>query len=484
MSVPYWQRMYGKMPVWAQNAAISLAGLKRRRLKRGGCFREALAFLTKSERWSLAELTDLQNERLRDLIRHAWDTVPYYRTLLSGLGLRPTDFRAVADLDKLPIMDRGTVRSHSSEMLSQGWPKARIVSGHTGGTTGKALKVFEDRDTWAWNWATVWRHRHRFGIKLADSFVTFGGRLGVVPLNEMRPPFWRRNYLDGQTYVSVHHMTVPNMRPLVDYLTGRSVAFYCGYPSALYLVAKYLLENDIRLVDPPRCVITNSETLLPHQARAIQVALGTQMGDLYGQTEHCGIISQCEAGRYHVDMEFGIVELLPVKDAPPNLRRIVCTGLRNPVMPLIRYDTGDLATISSTPCPCGRESPCVERIDGRIESYVVTPDGRQLGRMDHLFKEASGIEEAQFVQHTVHDLTVKLVRGKAYTERAERAFMADLRALVGDAIRITVEPVDDIPRNANGKFRQVISHVAASPGDTPPFEDSHVLRQQAGGRAA
>jgi len=174
------------------------------------------------------------------------------------------------------------------------------------------------------------------------------------------------------------------------------------------------------------------------------------------------MMCECDRHRYHVDMEFGIVEFLPSEGSSTAGGRIISTGLQNPVMPLIRYDTGDLATLADGPCPCGRHSPTAVSIDGRIEAVIVTPDGRQLGRLDHLFKGDSKILEAQFVQENVESLTVRIVRDDDYRQKDEDEFLHDLRTFVGDSIKIDFEYVSEIPRGPNAKFRQVISSVRST----------------------
>ena len=73
------------------------------------------------------------------------------------------------------------------------------------------------------------------------------------------------------------------------------------------------------------------------------------------------------------------------------------TGFANDATPFIRYRIGDVGTRSKRPCSCGRPGEVFLDVDGRIEDYVVTPDGRWIGRMDHVFKEQLEIAEA--LQH-------------------------------------------------------------------------------------
>jgi phenylacetate-CoA ligase len=390
--------------------------------------------------------------------------VPYYREVMDGLRLAPDDIRTVEDLTKLPLLDKRTLRSRYDDLLARPWPAKRVRHFHTGGTTGTALKLAADADTQPWQWAVWWRHRHRFGLEYTDPFIVLAGR-GVVPLDDLRPPFWRRNLAMHQTYVSIHHMLKQNMAALVDYLQTRRVVYYSGYPSSLCLLANYLIDHDVRLRYPPRITTTGAETLLPHQRRTIEQGFSTRVTDQYGASEQCGNISECERHTYHVDMEFGAVEFLPIPGQPGESRRIICTGFKNPVMPLIRYDIGDVATLSNAGCGCGRAAPTVERIDGRIESCIVTPDGRQMARLDFLFKTSEHIEEAQLIQDAADHVTVNVVRSPAYSQSDEDQLNHDLRIYLGDEIRITIEYLEEIPREPNGKFRQIVSRIES--GERP-----------------
>lgn len=465
------RKLYARSPVFLQNVACSLAGIQMRRTRYNAHFRRMLAELEQSQWQPLQQQQAQQNARLREIISHACATVPYYGELFSRLGLRPEDIQTAADLSKLPVLEKDTVRSRGDDLLSRGWPTKRVVHGHTGGTTGKSLQLHYDRDTAPFQWAIWWRHRRRFGLNLHDSHITFAGR-DVVPMTIMRPPIWRRNLPMHQTYVSVHHLTEANMQPLADYLCRRRVTFYSGYPSGLYLVASYLLSKGIRLPHPPRMAVTGAETLLPHQREVMERAFQAKVADQYGASEHCGNISQCEHGRYHVDMELGVVEFLPIPGLPSNVRRIICTGLRNPVMPLIRYDIGDIATLAEGRCPCGRESQIVERIDGRIESYIVTPDGRRLGRLDFLFKDSGRISECQLFQESLDSVTFRIVRGSGYSAADEESLVSDARRFLGQQIAIRLEYLDAIPREANGKFRQIVSKVFADAHARPAMQSA------------
>jgi phenylacetate-CoA ligase len=184
--------------------------------------------------------------------------------------------------------------------------------------------------------------------------------------------------------------------------------------------------------------------------------------DLYGQSEYCGMIMQCDCGNYHVQEDYGVIEILAPNGRPAQpdeVGEIICTGLNNLAMPFIRYRTGDTAIPKNGTCTCGRGGALVERITGRTEDLIVTPDGRFLSRLDFVFKELSSVEEAQLVQETRERLRVRIVPRGQLTERDKSLVIANLRERAGDKMIIEIEIVDQIPRLPNGKFRYVISKV-------------------------
>ena len=159
--MPAMLNIYAKMPVFVQNLACTLAGINMRRTRHNRVFKETLAFLDKSQWWSLADQQAYQDEQLRKTIRHAYDNVPYYREVFDERKLTPDDIRRADDLPKLPILSKQTVRERAQDLWARNWPAKRCVTSVTGGTTGTALELRQDSATQPWQWATQWRHRRR-----------------------------------------------------------------------------------------------------------------------------------------------------------------------------------------------------------------------------------------------------------------------------------------------------------------------------------
>ena len=138
---------------------------------------------------------------------------------------------------------------------------------------------------------------------------------------------------------------------------------------------------------------------------------------------------------------------------------LIVTGLAHHATPLIRYRIGDVGTRSKKPCPCGRPGDAFLDIDGRIEDFVVTPEGRWIGRLDHIFKDQLDVREAQILQQDPGAIEVRVVPRDSYDDESEQGLLGEIRSRLGDTIRVDIVRVREIPREPNGKFRAVKSTV-------------------------
>jgi phenylacetate-CoA ligase len=192
---------------------------------------------------------------------------------------------------------------------------------------------------------------------------------------------------------------------------------------------------------------------------ALEAAFRCQVLDRYGAVEGCVFAGQCEHGRYHVSLDVGIVEILDSKGDPcePGERaEIVCTGLMNTLQPLIRYQIGDVSSWAlDQTCLCGRHTPILDRIEGRVEDVCLTRDGREITRFTHVFKGMVTIRQAQVVQQEPDLFVVYVVPGEGFGDLETAKITENMRQHVGDA-RIRVERVPEIPLSASGKFRPTL----------------------------
>jgi phenylacetate-CoA ligase len=450
--------LYNALPVFAQNLAFTLGGYWVARTRFSRFFHQTLEEWERTVHGPLLHLRAEQRERLDRLVRHARENVPYYRDLPRPSHRYDPD-EAIADtLARIQPLDKATYRDRWQEFIARNISLRRQIRVSTSGTTGTALRLWVTPQRLAENFAAVWRQRRLYGADLSDPNLTFNGRM-IVPAHQKRPPFWRRNAYAKQTLFSVYHMSPQHLPFYVEAIHATPARYAQGYPSALHLVGRAMLEAG-RPLPPGRlvAVFTSSESLLSFQRAVIEEAFGAPVRDHYAASEQAVSMTACPLNRLHVDMEYCIVEVEPEEETETYVSGpLLVTGLGNDVLPFLRYRIGDVGTMAKTPCPCGRPGDSFFEIEGRVEDYVVTPDGRLVGRLDHIFKEQLDIGEAQIVQDRDGALRVLVVPQPSWSDDSERSLRKEIHARLGDEIRVEIVRVESIPREPSGKFRAVKS---------------------------
>lgn len=453
--------IYNKSPYMIKNAIASYYSWANFSKKSGRFYKSHLQRLRRTQWLSTQDLLDLQEEETLRFVEYAYSNVPYYHELFKHNGLVPSDICSLDDIRKIPMLTKEMVRQNSERLLSRRFVKRDLVWMHTSGTTGKALKIALSKECFEREYAFNWLHRSWGGVnRKVDKVATIAGH-PVVPIDQIGPPFCVYNRYEKQLIFSSYHLSRTRLPYYVEQLDEFQPSLIHGYPSSIYLIADYLLESGIDTIRP-KCVVTASETLFEHQRKVIENAFGCKVLMWYGNTEMCANIVECPDGGLHIKHEHSYVEFLdennePVK--PGSEGKMVCTAFGNYAMPLIRYEIGDVAVPLHSECTCGRGGYLVEKIVGREEDYIVTPDGRLVGRLDHIFKDALNVEEAQLIQEAPHKLIIKIIKRSGYSNEDEELILSEAYNRLGNSIEIELVYVDRIPRTMSGKFRFVVSEV-------------------------
>lgn len=455
------ESLYRRSPAWLQTALLNAHALRIERHRYGPPFERAVRSLMESERWPLERLTAFQDERIRRLATWAYERSPFYRASWNAAGVKPEDIRGIADLPRLPLIDKTAIREHGAQMMTSA-ARSDWVNGHTSGTTGSPLSVWYDRETCVMTNAVDRRQKAWAGMRDSDWVGLLLGRV-VVPLDQARPPFWRSNLVQRQLWFSSFHLNDENLPHYVSEIRRRGIRFLEGYPSTLFVLAKFLERRRETL--PLHAVLSSSETLLAVQRETIEAAFRCRVFDFYGHAERVVFATECEAhdGK-HIAEEYGVVEVTDERGVPvPNGEAgyLVGTSLYNTAMPLFRYRTADLTQIRTEACACGRTLRRIRDVTTKAEDIVFTPDGRMISPsvLTHPFKPLEQVLKSQIIQDRLDHITVKIVPSGTFTEAERDHLMGELRARLGPTVAIGIEIVDDIPRERSGKFRWVISHV-------------------------
>lgn len=444
-----------RLPYPLAVAAAAARGRYLQRLRYGGNLEARVGAALLREGWSLEQWREFQAARLA-VVLSAAQRAPWY----ARYGPR----NASAPLAAWPVVRKELLRRHTAEFRSPRYGGGRPIVTHTSGSTGTPLRLWVSRAA-VREWYGLFEARWRrwYGVSLQDRWAIIGGQL-VVPIDRRKPPFWVWNPAMGQLYISAYHIAPWSAAPIVSAMARKGVRYLYGYASAMAELARLVREQSI-----PRptlqVTISNAEPLLPRQRALIAQAFGCRVVTTYGMSEMVAGAAECEHGRLHLWPEAGVVEVVDEHDrpAPPGeTGRLICTGLLNEAMPLIRYEVGDRGALAppDEQCPCGRKLPILREVEGRLDDVVITPDGRRIGRLDTVFKADFPIRRAQIIQDALDHLIVNVEPALDYGPDSAAAIADAVRARVGGGIRIETQVVAAIDLTGNGKFRGVISHVA------------------------
>lgn len=458
-------RLYHMLPPVCRSVVASLRGLGLRSWRYGSDTDVLVAQALERDTWDASRWRTWQEERLAFVLRRAASRVPFYRRQWEERRARG-DRASVERLENWPILDKESVREAPESFVADDCDLRRMFHEHTSGTTGKPLDLWWSRDTVrAWYALFEARIRRWNGVSRHDRWAILGGQL-VVPVEKRRPPFWVWNAGLHQLYMSSYHLSVETVSAYFEALRRYHVISVVGYPSALSFLAQVGLEQGLR-PPPLRVVISNAEPLYASQRDAIGRAFACPVRDTYGMAEIVAAASECESGSLHQWPEVGRIEVLQDDSderAEGGSGRLICTGLLNADMPLVRYAIGDRGAFvaSDRMCPCGRALARLAAIDGRSDDVILTPDGRRVGRLDPVFKASLRIREAQIVQTSDYSISVRLVPADGYGPSDAREIVRAVQQRVGHSVAVTIATVNAIPRTAAGKVRGVICEAKAS----------------------
>jgi phenylacetate-CoA ligase len=453
------EKLYYRLPIALQNVLFSLHGLRNTRRRYTKRFHTNLAWLKESEWWNEDQVREYQNEKLRELVHHAYSTVPFYKTFWDRHGVNPSQIEGLDDLGLLPILTKKLARHNQKQLLSRAFTRFNLIRGLSSGTSGSPIEVFSSRAGLALQWAIWWRHKARFGLGLKDKSLMFGARV-PVDQGQHDPPFWRRDAFGHRVYLSTYHIKEANLTAIVDLLNSETFDYYTGYPSAMVSLAALIERHGIQLQRQPRYIVTGSDALLPVFEQTLKRVFRAPVTELYGMTEFAGNMSKCEHGSFHLDFECCALEERRLPGEQGGLHNLLFTGWGNLAMPFIRYEVGDYGRPMEGTCRCGRKTRAFVTIDGRTEDYIMTPDGRSLIGMNQVLEYAPGADEMQIYQPDVHQIEVRVVPNAAFSEHDKTAMLREFRRRLGAEIQIKFCLVDSIPRAASGKFRAVVSDVS------------------------
>lgn len=421
-------------------------------------------FFEESQYWSLPQLYEYQSQKLAALIKHAYETTPYYRRVFDLRGLKPSDIRAVEDLAKLPILTRNDLFDHGQDIRSRAFTETQVHKLLTGGTTGQQAVLYRDQESLNIKLGMAWRHEKWVGAEPCDKIAYYW----PAHIDFHHDESWKQRVKERYILRQMMNYAGAGSDESLGKVHRDSVAFnprmIKAFPSALLRFTEYMKQHGLRY---PKIVgiMSTGEILYKKDKALFEDFFQCRVFDMYGSRETGNNGCECDhhTGR-HIAMETSILEV--AKDGiplgPDQEGEYLITDLTNFGFPLIRYQINDFGRILEERCGCGRQLVMMGATVGRSHDRVVLMDGRTIDGNVLLYHTTTDdvhrIGQLQIVQRSVTKFLVRINRKPEPTE-ATLAFVRDqLRKLLGE-IEVEFEIVDEIPRDPSGKVRSLISEM-------------------------
>lgn len=418
--------------------------------------------LEASQWWPPERIAELQTRRLRALLRHAGQHVPYYRELFAQHGFDPAAVRGPQDLQALPLLSKAEIRAHSDRLRAD--DAQRLARFNTGGSSGEPLIFYIGAERVSHDVAAKWRATRWWDVDIGDREIVVWG--SPIELGSQDRARQLRDQLMRTELLPAFEMSDSKVDAFIARIRRRRPAMLFGYPSAISHIARRAQLTGQRLDDlGVRVVFVTSERLYDHQRETITRSFGAPVANGYGGRDAGFIAHACPQGSMHITAEDIVVEIvdeqgrvLPAGQAG----EIVVTHLATRDYPFIRYRTGDVGTLHDGHCTCGRGLPVLADIQGRTTDFVVAADGTVMHGLSliYVLRDLPGVAGFKIVQESLSLTRVLVVPTAELDPAAPQLIQSGLKARLGAQVAVEVSLVDQIPAERSGKFRYVVSKVA------------------------
>lgn len=425
----------------------------------------------RTERWAPSLLEEHQCAQAALVLRHAFDTVPYYRrSFIAARVPKP----AKVDLDfirSLPVSRREDLQAAGRELVSVRPPAdhGAHAFGRTSGSTGRPVNFGRTEVTHLMWRACAMRdylwHRRPLAGKIAAIRQMKPGE--ADPPHGLTSPKWGAPMAECfETGPGAVLDVAASPEAQIAWLHETRPDQLVSLTSNLVALAQHARRHGVSLPSVAE-VRTFGEMVTAEDRRLLAAAFGGKVTDMYTCEEAGYLALQCpEHGAMHVMSENVLLEILDEENRPcpeglPG--RVVITSLNNFLTPLIRYDIGDYAEFGP-PCPCGRGLPVIAHIHGRRRNRVILPGGRtgfpKLGEFTFVASENLGIRQFRCIQKSLEEVELQLVADRRPDEAEQASIAKVLTSHLGHPFRVTFSFPERIAPGANGKHETFVSQIA------------------------
>jgi phenylacetate-CoA ligase len=412
------------------------------------------------------EMQARQLERVRELVTHGYETVPFYHARYRDVAFEPGDLKRWEDFEKLPTVTKeDVIESYPERIVSTEYADANLIVSRSSGSSGKVLDVAYPASTLArYAVATIrmygmgfdyrpW-HRHLY---VYTSRYPFDSIFGLYPL----------------FFVSTLTPIPEILRKMIQVNPHLLVC----YPSHLRQISEMASGAELQKIRP-QLISVSSELSSQAERDELSSRFGCPVLDNYSSEEMARIAAQCLHKTHHVFEDMNVIEIVDESGVPTSgLGSVVATNLCNFASPLIRYEQNDFAEVSASECPCGRRFRALSNLQGRCNDSFRMPSGRVLtsgflldATYEFLLEERDAVRDFCLIQESSASVLLEIVAGKGWTGSVARRIERRFRGYLEPGVAFRVATVQECEKTRTGKRNPIICRVPLPWSSRDPSE--------------
>jgi len=417
--------------------------------------------------WKEDKLKRYQNERVRTIVKYAYDFVPVYHRIFKSNNIFPRDIKTVEDLSKLPVIKKDEFRKiNTNQLISKEYKPSMLKPLRTSGSSGQPLTLYVNSNEADWRRAIYMRANVSCGQRPRDvwAFITDPRHFGDTTEIQRWLGVFAQTLIPVYGGAPVQLQLIQKIKP--DVLDG--------YSGVMFLIAKEANRQGIDQLNL-RLMFGSVDSVDLSQRAFMEKVFDAPYLDQYGCSEVNRMAWQCPCkSGYHIDADSVIIETVDSDGKPVGKSEsgeIVITSLYNFAMPFIRYSLGDIGRLSDYRCSCGRILPLMEIVEGRRDSFLTLPGGRVVSPMVFVaamkdFGFFDQIDQYRVIQKKKNYIQVFLKFSISPVDKEEislkvRHHFEHVLDVVESDVFFDVQFVDDIPLSKTGRLMTTFSEITA-----------------------
>jgi phenylacetate-CoA ligase len=451
------EAVFNKAPVRLKELGLFFYSYLVSKKKYGNIYQKAVMQLRQNYKLNEVDIITKQKEYLSEFLIFLYKNNPYYNNYFVDLKITLDMLQKNPEicLTQLPLMEKEFFKENLELLESNGLKT--VATSNTSGTSGSPMTIPIDSSGFQLGFAYWRRFYDIMGLPERFSNVRFSGRIFVNEQEDKK--FWLFDKYEDRHFFSTYHLHEKNLKFYIKKLNEVKPDLIDGYPSAITIVAKYILDNGISVGFKPKAIAVTAETLSEDDRVIIEKAFHAKVYNQYASSEGSPFITECSSGNLHLNLDTGIFEFRSIDGADDNLKELIVTSFRNKKVPLVRYRIKDTVKLrdNDIPCSCGCKFPLIDNIEGRLDDIVYSTERGAIGRLDPIYKGVEGIEASQIIQIGLDRFIIKIKPCLGWNSIQEILLKNNFLDRLGSSVVVEISKVDHIPLGANGKFKSVIN---------------------------